>query len=76
MLREVKDEETINVKFDVNFSYEILECFGTYWGGWNGTCPESSKMAEIAKTWYKKYDAELVKISHDTLTFTCRKLSK
>lgn len=70
------DEETINVRFDVDFSYQILEQMGSYWGGWNGTCPKSSTMAEIAKIWYEKYDAELVKISHDTLTFTCRKLTE
>lgn len=32
-------------------------------------------MQEKAREWYEKYDAELVKISHDTLTFNCRKLS-
>ena len=77
MLRDENSEyETINIKFDVEYSYQILERLDSYWGGWNGTCPEASKMAEIAKVWYEKYDAELVKISHDTLTFTCRKLSE
>lgn len=70
------DEETINVRFDVDFSYQILEQMGSYWGGWNGTCPKSATMAEIAKIWYEKYGAELVKISHDTLTFTCKKLTE
>lgn len=77
MLRSENSEyEIINIKFDVEYSYQILERLGSHWGGWNGTCPESSKMAEIAKMWYEKYDAELVKISHDTLTFNCRKLSE
>ena len=33
-------------------------------------------MAEIAKVWYAKYDSELTIISHDTLTFACRKLTE
>lgn len=68
-------EETINVRFDVEYSYQILDLLGSYWGGWNST-PKSSEMAEIARKWYEKYEAELVKISHDTLTFNCRKLSE
>lgn len=31
---------------------------------------------EKAKEWYKKYGAELITISHDTLTFKCRKLTE
>lgn len=33
-------------------------------------------MKEKAKEWYEKYGAELLRISHDTLTFKCRKLSE
>lgn len=69
-------EETLSVRFDVDYSYQILELLDSYWGGWNGTCPKSSTMAVVAKEWSEKYDAELVKISHDTLTFNCRKLSE
>lgn len=70
-----KNEETINVRFNVDYSYQILELFDFYWGGWNST-PTSLAMAEIAKKWYEKYEAELMRISHDTLTFNCRKLSE
>lgn len=69
-------EETKSIRFEADYSYQILERLGTYWGGWNGTCPKSSVMAEVAKEWYEKYDAELMKISHDTLTFACRKLTE
>lgn len=69
------NEETITVRFNVGYSYQILEMLEHYWGGWNST-PTSVEMAKIAKKWYEKYDAELIKISHDTLTFTCRKLSE
>lgn len=69
-------EETLSVRFDVDYSYQILDLLDSYWVGWNGTCPKSSTMAGIAKAWYEKYDAELVKISHDTLTFNSRKLSE
>lgn len=33
-------------------------------------------MQEKAKEWYEKYDAELIRISEDTLTFKCRKLTE
>lgn len=70
-----RSEEVLNVRFnDVEYSYQILERLGSYWGGWDGT-PEASRMAEVAKRWYERYGAELVRISHDTLTFTCRKLT-
>lgn len=75
---ELRDrgEEVLNVRFnDVEYSYQILERLGSYWGGWDGT-PEASRMAEVAKRWYERYGAELVRISHDTLKFTCRKLSE
>lgn len=59
----------------MDYSYQILGLFDWYWGGWNNT-PDAQTMHEKAKEWYEKYDAELVKISHDTLTFNCRKLSE
>ena len=46
-----------------------------YWCGWNST-PDARTMQEKAKEWYEKYDAELLRISHDTLTFKCRKMSE
>ena len=33
-------------------------------------------MQIVAKKWYEKYDAELIRIAHDTLSFKCRKLSE
>lgn len=69
-----RGKEILFVRFPVNYSYEILGLLKWYWGGWNST-PNSRDMQEKAREWYEKYDAELVKISHDTLTFNCRKLS-
>lgn len=69
-----RGKERLFVHFPVNYSYEILGLLKWYWGGWNST-PNSRDMQEKAREWYEKYDAELVKISHDTLTFNCRKLS-
>lgn len=66
-------EERLSVGFDVEYSYQILGLLDWYWGGWNST-PDARTMQEKAKEWYEKYDAELVKISHDTLKFKCRKM--
>lgn len=68
-------EEMLNVRFDVEYSYQILGLLDWYWGGWNNT-PDAETMREKAKGWYKKYNAELLRVSHDTLTFKCRKLSE
>ena len=68
-------EEILTVRFDVDYSYEVLGLLDCYWGGWNST-PHAKIMEEKAKEWYEKYDAELLRISHDTLTFKCRKLSE
>lgn len=67
--------EILNVRFDVEHSYQILGLFDCYWGGWNAV-PDVRIMQEKAKEWYEKYDAEIVRISHDTLAFSCRKLSE
>lgn len=68
-------EEMLNVGFDVEHSYEILGALDWYWGGWNNT-PETRVMQAKAKEWYEKYNAKLLRISHDTLTFQCRRLSE
>ena len=70
-----REEEMIKVCFDVEYSYEVLGLLEFYWGGWNST-PDARTMREKAKEWYKKYGAELITISHDTLTFKCRKLTE
>ena len=67
--------EVLNANFDVEHSYEIIGLFEWYWGGWNST-PDADVMQIVAKKWYEKYDAELIRISHDTLSFECRKLSE
>lgn len=69
------DTEILTVRFDVDYSYQILGLFDWYWGGWNST-PDAKTMQDKAKEWYEKYDAEIMRISHDTLTFKCRKLSE
>lgn len=68
-------EEMLSVRFDVDYSYEVLGLLDLYWGGWNST-PDARTMQEKAKGWHEKYDAELLRISHDTLTFKCRKMSE
>lgn len=67
--------EVLSANFDVEHSYEIIGLFEWYWGGWNST-PNADVMQIVAKKWYEKYDAELIRISHDTLSFKCRKLSE
>lgn len=64
--------EVLSANFDVERSYEIIGLFEWYWGGWNFT-PNADTMQVIAKKWYEKFDAELIRISHDTLSFKCRK---
>ena len=67
--------EIVTANFEVEYSYEIIGLFLGYWGGWN--CPPNTAvMQEMAKKWHEKYDAELIRISHDTLSFQCRKLSE
>lgn len=68
-------DEVIPVKFRVKHTYEIFEEMGVWWGGWND-CPDWRTMRDKAQEWYVKYNAELKEISHDTLVFACRKLSK
>ena len=67
--------EIVTANFEVEYSYEIIGLFLGYWGGWNCT-PNTAVMQEMAKKWHEKYDAELIRISHDTLSFQCRKLSE
>ena len=67
--------EVLSANFDVEHSYEIIGLFEWYWGGWNST-PNADVMQIVAKKWYEKYDAELIRISHDMLSFECRKLSE
>ena len=67
--------EIVTAKFEVEYSYEIIGLLLGYWGGWNCT-PNTAVMQEMAKKWHEKYDAELIRISHDTLSFQCRKLSE
>lgn len=67
--------EVLSANFDVERSYEIIGLFEWYWGGWNST-PNADDMQIMAKKWYEKYDAELIRIAHDTLSFKCRKLSE
>ncbi len=45
-------------------------------GGGVGDYPDSQTMQIKAKEWYDKYDAELISLAHDTLTFSCSRLSK
>ena len=67
--------EVLSANFDVEHSYEIIGLFQWYWGGWNSN-PNADAIQAIAKKWYEKFDAELIRISHDTLSFKCRKLSE
>ena len=67
--------EVLSANFDVEHSYEIIGLFKWYWGGRNST-PNADVMQIVAKKWYEKYDAELIRISHDMLSFECRKLSE
>ena len=69
-----ENSEVINVSFESKNSYEVLDRLGHYWGGWNST-PQSWQMVKIAKSWNEKYGAELIMVSHDTLTFSCRQLT-
>ena len=75
ILSKQRNVETVIANFDVEYSYEIIGLFEWYWGGWNRT-PNAASMQETTKKWYEKYDAELIGISHDTLSFKCRKLSE
>lgn len=70
-----KKEETLSVNFRTSNSYEVFSMFGSLWGGWND-CPDWRTMERKSKEWYEKYGAEIIKISHDSLEFRCkRKLS-
>lgn len=68
-------DEAIPVKFKVKNTYEIFEKMGVWWGGWN-ECPDWRTMRDKAQEWHTKYGAELKEISHDTVVFVCRELSK
>ncbi|MGN0485067.1 MAG: DUF4253 domain-containing protein [Lachnospiraceae bacterium] len=70
-----REEEIIPVNFEIEHTYQVFDCFDWYWGNFN-KCPDCRTMKSKAKEWYEKYEAELVQISHDTLTFQCRKLSE
>ena len=70
-----KEIETVSVRFDVEHPYKVFDLLDWYWGGWNST-PDAKTMEEKAKEWYEKYAAEVIRISHATLTFVCKKLSE
>ena len=68
-------DESIPVQFHVQYTYEIFEMMGQWWGDWND-CPNYKEMGAKAQEWQEKFDAELKEISHDTLIFRCRSLSE
>lgn len=67
-------EESILVRFEIEHTYQAFDFLDEYWGDFNA-CPDCRTMKEKAREWHDRYGAELVRISHDSLTFQCRKLS-
>ncbi len=74
-MNDERNEEEILLTLNSPKSYDIFEVLNNSWGNWN-ECPEWKEMWKKAKEWNEKYEAEVVKLSHDTVTFTCRKLSE
>lgn len=67
--------EIVTANFEVEYSYEII---GLFLGiGEDGIVrPIQLLCRKWLKKWHEKYDAELIRILHDTLSFQCRKLSE
>ena len=68
----IGEEETLDVHFDLEYTYQVFELLGRYWG--TGDSPDSKELLKIAKQWYDRYDAELIALAHNSLTFCCCKL--
>lgn len=66
--------ECISVRFKIEHTYQVFDLLDWYWGNYN-ECPDCNTMKKKAKEWQEKYGAELVRISHDSLTFKCHRLS-
>jgi hypothetical protein len=69
-----RNEENILVRFGIEHAYQVFNFLESYWGDFNA-CPNCRTMKEKAREWHDRYGAELIRISHDTLTFQCRGLS-
>lgn len=70
------DFEKMNVQFlNDTHSYEVIARLNKYVLGWDLT-PSAAEMSIIAKRWEEMYEAKLIRISHSTLSFKCRKLSE
>lgn len=68
------NHEIIKAQFDIQHAYEVLELLDCcLWGA--DSRPAIKTIQGKAKAWSEKYDAELIRISHDALTFKCRKLT-
>ena len=55
--------------------HEVLARLNKYVLGWDLN-PSAAELSIIAKRWEETYEAELIRISHSTLSFKCRKLSE
>lgn len=66
------NHEIIKVEFDLQYAYEVLGLLDCLWGA--DSRPAIKTIQENAKAWWEKFDAELIRISHDALTFKCREL--
>ena len=67
------NHEIIKAEFDLQYAYEVLGLLDCLWGA--DSRPAIKTIQENAKAWWEKFDAELIRISHDALTFKCRKLT-
>ncbi len=68
--------EKMSIQFpNDTHSYEVLARLNKYVLGWDLN-PSAAEMSIIAKRWEETYEAELIRISHSTLSFKCRKLSE
>ncbi|MGN1457907.1 MAG: DUF4253 domain-containing protein [Acutalibacteraceae bacterium] len=63
-----REDEKISVNIPAEHSCEIFRMIGNYWGGWND-CPDNITMYNKASEWEKKYKAQIVEISHDSVVF-------
>ena len=65
----LEDQPGVIVDFrNIEYSYEIFDLLGNYWGGWNST-PSSKEMSNVTKHWEEKYDVEIFEISKDSIGF-------
>lgn len=70
IINKVRNEEELLITLESSEAYNIFKMTKGTWGNWND-CPNWREMWAKAKEWYERYEAEVVKLSHDTVWFKC-----